>query len=255
MHYHVFIAEFRFRPGSSDDEGAIFQVIKAVYTLFVFDFQVGKRSLMLGAPAHDSISAIYQAVFVHLFESFMDSFYNVRVQGKLLSGPVAGSSHFFYLRSYIDGVRQSKIQYFFVERLRLNFESGPALFFQFFLIHHLRLKTGVIQAGKPEGLEPLHSFIAHHNIFNGHYQAMAGVQRTVGVYRWHDYSELFPKIWVGGRVVRPEWAHSRRKKTAAFPEFVDSIFGCFGVVRLPQLIMHIQIISYLPASWRGKGLS
>ncbi len=122
------IAEFCFGPDGGKCERPIFDVIEGIFAFDVFYLQVRERGFVLGAPVHDFQIPVYQAVFVKLFERFVDGFYDIRIKCEFLARPVAGSAelaelvfhHFFiFLREFPD---------LFPELFAVHSEAAPTTF-------------------------------------------------------------------------------------------------------------------------------
>ena len=68
---------------------------------------------------------------------------------------------------------------------------------------------------------------------------MAGMQRAIGVARWHDDAKVFVFAWraLGDRNI------IGIKKTTILPEFVYSRFGLPRVIRLQEFAIHGHRVS------------
>ena len=92
VHHDIFVAEFCFRPHRPDHKGPVLNVIKRVFLLHELDLDVRQGSAEFRIPVDNPFAAVHQAVLMHFYESFLDFFDDVFIEGEFFPRPVAGRS-------------------------------------------------------------------------------------------------------------------------------------------------------------------
>ncbi len=110
----------------------------------------------------------------------------------------------------------------------------------------------MIGTRQPKSFFPAHSCVADNDILNYKHKRVSGMQISSNIRRGENDGK-----WLGfGRGHFFFNTNIGIKKTAVFPQLINSLFGFFRIIWSKQLfrqfVVHIGIISYLRAFWREK---
>src|SRR3989344_3300049 len=88
VHDNIFISKLCLWSGRAYFKRAVLKSVKFAFLLLVYYFIVGNYRLAFRIPIGDSMSAIYQSIFVHFFECRSDGNSARLGKGKTLARPV-----------------------------------------------------------------------------------------------------------------------------------------------------------------------
>ena len=187
----------------------------------VLHLGVGQSRQAVGAPVDDAAALIDQALVIQLAEGLPDGLGAALVHGEAGPVPVAGGAHLLLLLHNAVAVLLLPGPHALQELLPAQVIAGQALLAQVLLHLDLGGDTGVVRAGQPQGLVPLHPLEADEDVLQGGVHGVAHVQLAGDVGgRHHDGKGLL----VGIRL--------RLEAAAVHPHLVDPGLHLPGIVHL-----------------------
>ena len=185
---------------------------------------VGQGGQAVGAPVDDAAALVDQALVVQLAERLADGAGAALVHGEAAAIPIAGRAHLLLLLDDAVAIlflpRPDALQEFLTAKIM----AGQALLgTQLLLNFDLGGDTGVIRAGKPQGLVALHALEAGQDVLQRTVQRVAHVQLAGDVGGRHDDGKrLFIRVRPG------------LEAAAVHPHLVDPGLHVPGIVHLRQ---------------------
>ena len=152
-------------------------------------FEIGNRGLVPGAPVHDVVPAIDQALFIKADEDFAHGVRKIFVHGEIFAVPVDGRAQPLHLVEDRAAVELLP----FPDALDKFFAAQVAALLAFLrelaLHHHLRGDAGVIGARQPQRDEAAHAMPAHDDVHLRLVEHVAHVQAAGDVGRRQQQRE------------------------------------------------------------------
>ena len=226
------VAEHRLRAGGGDgDELAglivdrIGDVPEAALHLGVLDLEVGDRRLEFRVPVHQPLVAVDQALAIQRDEHLPHGGREAVIHGEALARPVERGAEAAELAG--DGAARFRLP--LPDPLEEGFAAeglaGDALFGEQAFDHHLGGDAGVVSAGLPERVPPLHAAPADEGVLKGEREGVAHVQAAGHVRRRdHDGEGLGAGTGIG------------REGAGFLPAFIQP---GFGLVRRMRFVQHV----------------
>ena len=205
----------------------IFDMPEMAVLLFVLHFRVGNGGLADRAPVDDAASLIDPALLVHLAEDFRDGLVAALVHGKALAVPVTGGAELLELVDDPSAVLLAPVPAVLQELLAAQVLLVDALLFKIVDDLDFRSDGGVIGAGLPEGIVPLHALPADQNVLHRIVQGMAHVELSRDVRRGDDDRE-------GSFGV----VHFRVEVLLLLPVFIDPVLNSLRIISLGEHLTH-----------------
>ena len=152
---HARVAEHGFGAGGGHDDVVlavdglderVAQVPQTAVLVDVFGFVVGDGGRAVGAPVHDALALVDEAVVVPLHEELADRGDVVGVEGEVLVGIVAGAAHALDLLDDRGAVFAAPFVAGLDELLAADFKTADALLGELLVDLGLRGDTGVVGA-------------------------------------------------------------------------------------------------------------
>ena len=191
--------------------------------LEVLDLEVGNRGLQFRVPVHQAAIAVDQALAVELDEDLAHRGGQAVIHGEPLARPVQrGAQPAQLARDGAAGLR-FPLPHALDELLAAEFAAVDALVGEQALNHHLRGDAGVVGAGLPQHVAPLHALPADQRVLHGEGQRVAHMQ-AAGDVRRRDHDGV-------GLRVGPGFG---RECAAPLPAFIEAGLDLSRVVGLVQ---------------------
>ena len=227
VHGHAGVAHHGLRAGGGhhDVAAAVVQGVTDIPQVAglvgVLPLGVGQRRQAVGAPVDDAAALIDQTLVIQLAEGLPDGLGAALVHGEAGPVPVAGGAHLLLLLHNAVAVLLLPGPHALQELLPAQVIAGQALLAQVLLHLDLGGDAGVVRAGQPQGLVPLHPLEADEDVLQGGVHGVAHVQLAGDVGgRHHDGKGLL----VGIRL--------RLEAAAVHPHLVDPGLHLPGIVHL-----------------------
>ncbi len=211
------VAEHRLRPRRGDGDelvralfDGIFQIPERALGLAALDFEVADRGVQLRVPIDQPLIAIDQALAMELDEDAAHRGREPLVHGEALARPIRRGAE----RAQLARDRAAGFGFplpdALDEFLAAELMAIGLLGFELALDHHLRRDAGVIGAGLPQRVEPLHAVVAGEDVLQREGQRVAHMQaaRDIGR-RHHDAIGLGHAVGMTG------------ESAGVFPRFVN----------------------------------
>ena len=188
VHRHGGVAEHRLGTGGSDhDVAAVPQRIANVPEMpihgLVLDLQVADGRAVLGAPVHQVLPAIDEALFVEAHKGLAHGPRELLVHREALARPVRGRAQTAELLGNARAEGVAPPPKASLEALPADLVPRTCLTPQLALDHGLRGDGRVVRARNPERGASSHAVPANHQILVGHEHHVAVVQRAGDVWR------------------------------------------------------------------------
>ena len=128
--------------------------------LLVLNLCVGNRGLTMRTPVDNPLTAVDKSLFVKSYENLFNRFITALVKGETLPFPVAGGAHFLKLFNNSSAVLLFPVPSALQKAVSADVLLGESLFTHFFDDFRLGRYRGVVGAGHPKGIVPLHTLKA-----------------------------------------------------------------------------------------------
>ncbi len=233
MHGDCHVPQHGFRPGGGDGDPLVACFPSAFHRvadrpqralhLAAFHLQVGDRGLELGVPVHQPAVAVDQPLAVQADEHFSYGVGQPSIHGEPLARPVERGAE----PAQLPGDRAARLRlprpHPADELLAPQRLPGRAGGGELALHHHLGRDAGMVGAGLPQRVPPLHPPPADQHVLQRVVQRVADVQRPGDVGRRdHDGVRLRAAARPGG------------ERAAGFPGLVERGLGGGGIEGLFQ---------------------
>ncbi len=184
------VAEHRLGAGRRDDDlgvpGAVPDGDELAVVLLVLDLDVGDGRQAAGAPVDDALGAVDQLVVVQLLEDRLHGLGQALVHGEALARPGDAVTEALHLAGDLPAGLGLPLPDALDERLAPQVVAGLALLGELALDDVLGGDAGVVHAGLPQGLVPLHALAAGQGVDQRVFEGVAEVERSRDVRRRDD---------------------------------------------------------------------
>ena len=239
---HSGVAQHGFRAGGSQLQQfagllhRIQQVPEMTVHFLMLHLSVGNSGLALGAPVHQAVAAVDEALLIQAAEGFPHGLGAALVHGEALAAPVAAHAHAALLMHNASAVLFLPLPGTLEESLPAQAFLGQALLAHGFDDFHLGCDGCMVGAGEPQGGVALHAVIAGGRVLQGAVHGMAHVQLTGDIGRGHhDGKGLLALHAVG------------LKGASLLPGLIDFTFDGLGVeLGFHLLCSMVGFHSFLP---------
>ena len=167
--------------------------------LFVLHLQTTESGVQVGAPVHQAVGPVDEALVVKAAESLHRGSSEVLVHGEGLTLPVHRATH--ELLGVVDALMVVALPFpdQLGELLTAKFLTDLLLLLPEHLLDDgLGRNTGMITTGHPQGLVALHAVPADQSILEGVGESMAAVESAGDVRRWQRDDELASRGFPAG---------------------------------------------------------
>ena len=187
----------------------------------ILHFGVGNGGFIVGAPVHQAVAPVDQALFIQPHEHFPHGLGAALVHGEAFPAPIAGSAHAAKLAGDAAAVFPLPGPGVFQEPFPAQLFLGQPFAAQLFHHLHLGCDGGVVRAGQPQGGVALHAMIADQGVLQSGVHGVAHVElaRHVGR-RHHDGEGLLALVDL------------RREGPGGFPFFIGFLLDGLGIIGL-----------------------
>lgn len=169
--------------GTDDLVGDIPEVTRFV---LVFNFDVGKGSLVVRAEIDELFTTINHTVVPHFLESLVNAGDDVLVKSESEIIPSTRGTKSAKLELHIATLLLDKVPNAGIKFIARVFKASVAFFFEGAFVDDPSFETGVIGARNIPSVFATEAVVAGEGIFESNGEAMADVEITVSVGRWHD---------------------------------------------------------------------
>ena len=164
--------------------------------LFAFHLKVGDRALQNRVPIDQALATVNQALLIELHKGFGDRFGQLGVHGEVFAAPVHAVAHAAHLGG--DGVATLFLPLpdLVCKGLAAQVMAADFLVSQLALHHDLGGNAGMVGAGNPGGVKPLHAVVACQAVHDGLVERVAHVQGASHV-GWRQLDAKRGRIGLG----------------------------------------------------------
>ncbi len=175
---------------------------EAAFLFLIFHLGVRYGGTATGTPVDNPFTPINQVFFVEPYKNLQHSAGQALIHGKALPLPVAGTSQLLKLLHNTPAVLFLPLPGSFQEFLAAYIFLGKPLFSHLFNNLYLGSNAGMIRAGKPQGIIPLHPPKPYENILQGIVQGVPHMELTCNI-RWgyHNTEGLLFPVNLGVKIV------------------------------------------------------